>query len=117
MDYEGNETEVLGLIDCEVDGAESNISEQWNTSMIELHNKNKQWVWMRGKATIAEKATTSSSQTLIGKTLITRAGTYVIVDKNTNVQTAVRDFTDVGYMQIQKTYSMIADRLRLLQTH
>lgn len=108
IDHNGNETPVIGIVYEIIHNSSEENNKTWHTSMLEMCNINGESVWIRGKSTI-----TNGHSSVIGKTLITRSGTFVIIGDN-DTKIAIRDFTDVGYMQIQKTYSMIGDRLRLL---
>jgi hypothetical protein len=47
-------------------------------------------------------------------TLITETGEFTIWDMKDKKEKIVRDFTEIGYKEIHKTYSLVESRLRLL---
>jgi hypothetical protein len=104
LDKYGNEQEVLGITQAKVDSIEDTF--EWNTELYELdHN-----IWVKGKSNIKN---TFEDKFAIGYTLITKTGEFIIWDTNKRIEKIVRDFTEIGYSQIYKTYPLVASRLRL----
>jgi len=97
----GDPQRVLGVIHAEVENAQDTDG-VWHTSFYEYHNN----AWIRGAASV--KQGTASIQ---GISLITDMGEYIVWDDETKQERIVRDFTEVGYQNIHKTYAFMSDRL------
>jgi hypothetical protein len=103
-DSKGLPTRILGIITGIIEGKTGGCG--WHTGMIEFENG----VWKRGVSNLY-KSTVANSE-LYGHTLITESGDFVIIGLK-GKESIVRDFTDVGYQTIHKTYPFVAERLRL----
>jgi hypothetical protein len=103
LDRNGKEQPILGTINAEIKEVllENNT---WTTELFELKNN----VWIKGQSTVKK-----GNEIIHGNTLITESGEFIIWDDIGNTEKIVRDFTDVGYTEIHKTYPMVASRLRL----
>lgn len=105
LNREGNEQEILGVVYGEIEGAE-NGDDIWNTELYELS----EGVWVRGQSTVKRSKNNAS-----GMTLITKTGEIIIWDEIEKREKIVRDFTEIGYKEIHKTYPLVSSRLRLLK--
>jgi hypothetical protein len=105
IDSEGKERAILGVIDSRIDNVEID-SDIWHTELYEWIDE----VWKKGDSTVGQ-----GNKSVLGRTLITESGTFIIWDENEHKEKLIRDFTDVGVYDIHKTYPMIAARLRLAQ--
>ena len=101
------EQEILGIISAEIDGIENNNG-LWNTELYEWIDG----VWIKGLSTVKESKENKGSA--CGMTLITDSGEFIIWDEAEQKEKIVRDFTEIGYKEIHKTYSLVSSRLRLL---
>lgn len=104
LDRNGNQQDVLGMVYAEIEGVE-NEDGKWNTELYELCDS----IWIKGKSTVKK-----GNKTAYGVTLITESGEIIIFDEITKKEKIVRDFTEIGYKQIHKTYPLVDSRLRLL---
>ena len=107
---DGQEQEILGVVSAEIDGIEDDNG-LWNTELYECVNG----VWIKGLSTVKESI--ESKEIIIsacGMTLITESGEFIIWDEIEQKEKIVRDFTEIGYKEIHKTYSLVSSRLRLL---
>ena len=104
---DNQEEEILGVVSAEIDGIDDDNG-LWNTELYEWVNG----VWIKGLSTVKE----SNNGTIgaCGMTLITESGEFIIWDEMEQKEKIVRDFTEIGYKEIHKTYSMVSSRLRLL---
>jgi hypothetical protein len=105
VDSEGKEQSILGVIESRVDDVDID-SDIWTTELYEWTDG----VWKKGLSTVGQ-----GNKSILGKTLITESGTFIIWDETEHKEKLIRDFTDVGVYDIHKTYPMIAARLRLGQ--
>jgi len=107
---DGEEQDILGVISAEIDGIEDN-SGLWNTELYEWIDG----IWIKGVSTVKEsKESKESKGGACGMTLITESGEFIIWDEIEQKEKIVRDFTEIGYKEIHKTYSLVSSRLRLL---
>jgi len=114
VDSKGNEQSVLGIIEGVVDNTVDNTvndntpntASTWNTELFELNNG----VWIKGESTVLP----NTGELLKGMNLITETGEFVIWCEYSKTEKVVRDFTDIGYKEIYKTYPLVSTRLRLL---
>lgn len=102
IDQHNQPTQVLGIIytNTHVSKAEI-IDSNWITNMIYSDNG----IWRRMPSQSANK--------LVGVTginIITEEGTFIVVHENK--ETFLRDFTEVGYRQIESTNKCVEARLR-----
>lgn len=104
LDKNGEEQEVLGIVYSEVNGVEDDG--KWNTELYELNKE----TWVKGSSTVKE-----SNGNACGLTLITESGEFIIWDEMKKKEKIVRDFTEIGYKEIHKTYPLVSSRLRLLK--
>jgi hypothetical protein len=74
---------------------------------VEMYEE-KDGVWIKGASTIPH-----GSSIMEGMTLITETGEFIIWDEDEKKEKRVRDFTEIGYDSIHKTYSFIEARLRI----
>jgi len=102
LDRSGKEQVVLGLVRAEVENTSKN-QPIWDTGLIEDVNG----VWIRNTGTVSK-----GTDKVQGLTLITETGEFIIWDEVNQKERIVRDFTEVGYKSIHKTYPFVADRLR-----
>jgi hypothetical protein len=106
VDRMGKEQKVLGLVSSKIEGInEDGNNGKWHTELYELNDN----IWIKGLANY-EKGVESA----IGMTIITETGELVIFDKVEGKDKIIRDFTEIGYKEIHKTYSMVISRLRFL---
>jgi len=104
---DGEEQDILGVVSAEIDGIDDNNG-LWNTELYEYNNG----VWIKGLSTVKESKEIKGSA--CGMTLITESGEFIIWDEIEQKEKIVRDFTEIGYKEIHKTYSLVSSRLRLL---
>jgi hypothetical protein len=104
LDRNGNEQDVLGLVYGEIEGVEDGNG-KWNTELYEWRDG----IWIKGCSTVKV-----GKKNAYGVTLITETGEIIIWDDIEKKDKIVRDFTEIGYKEIHKTYPLIASRLRLL---
>jgi len=102
LDRNGEEQDILGVVDGEVQNAEETDG-AWHTDMYVLENG----IWLKTRSTVPR-----GTKTLHGMTLITESGEFIIWDEMEKKERMVRDFTEVGYETIHETYSFVEARLR-----
>ena len=102
LDRNGEEQDILGVVDGEVQNAEETDG-AWHTDMYVLENG----IWLKTRSTVPR-----GTKTLHGMTLITESGEFIIWDEMEKKERMVRDFTEVGYQTIHETYSFVEARLR-----
>ena len=103
VDQNGNEQEVRGVIRGEVEYDRVRTTQKvWKTELYEYHDG----LWLKGNATVYPGVDKT-----MGYSLITEDGTITI--KESDKELCIRDFTEVGYKQIYKTYSYVEARLRI----
>ena len=103
-DYIGLPHKVLGIIWGEVEVDKNNLEQVWITELYELVDN----CWLKGKSTIYPGV-----DIIEGMSLITENGEYIILDSIMKKEKRIRDFTEIGYNSIYKTYSYIVARLRI----
>ena len=101
LNRHGKEQGVRGVIYGEVENAIYG-TETWHTELYEERDD----VWVKGNSTIIPGA-----ENIIGMSLITDDGEFIIWDDVRKKEVIVRDFTEVGYQAIHETYPFIAARL------
>jgi hypothetical protein len=102
VDQTGKKQEVSGIIRGEVEyDKERTVRSQWKTELYEYRNS----LWLKGNGTIYPGVDKTE-----GYSLITEEGTFIINESGKEI--CVRDFTEVGYKQIYKTYTYVETRLR-----
>lgn len=104
VDHIGIERKVLGIIQGEVEVDKNNLEQGWITELYELVDN----IWIKGKATVCPGIDITE-----GMALITENGECIIWDSVAKKEKRVRDFTEIGYNSIHKTYSYIDARLRI----
>jgi len=102
MDQNGNKQEVRGIIRGEIEYDKMRTQHIWKTELYEYCDG----LWLKGNATIYP-----GIDKTMGYSLITEDGTFII--KESDMDLCVRDFTEVGYQQIYKTYAYVEARLRI----
>jgi hypothetical protein len=103
IDRNGKEQEVLGIVNSRVEGVKDDGI--WNTELYELSNG----IWIKG----AERYS-KADENAIGQMIITETGEFIIWDETEGKDKIIRDFTEIGYKEIHKTYPMVISRLRFL---
>jgi hypothetical protein len=78
------------------------IGSAWKTELYEYVNS----IWLKGVATIYPGVDKTE-----GYSLMTEEG--IIVIKESDKETVVRDFTEIGYQHLYKTYPYVEARLRM----
>ena len=104
VDHIGIEHKVLGIIHGEVEVDKKHLEQGWITELYELVDN----IWVKGKATVCPGIDITE-----GMALITENGECIIWDSVAKKEKRVRDFTEIGYNSIHKTYSYIDARLRI----
>ncbi len=112
LDSLDNESEVLGTIDIEIDGASCPCTDKlWKTQLFEWDSFTRTWI--RGNSNINYSKNNSNTNKLLGKMLITECGLFVIMNEKGEAK-IIRDYTEIGYNNIHKTYAYVSERLRSL---
>jgi hypothetical protein len=106
VDARGYRRAVLGLIRGEVEYSKEESRLDWITELYEYHPNT--GVWLKGRATVMQ-----GSEKTEGLALITEHGEYIIWNAIEEREVRVRDFTEVGYDVIYKTYPYVDARLRM----
>jgi len=99
---------IYGIVTAEIEDAcnASTTPHLWKTELYELRDT----VWVKGKSTLRR-----GTDTMEGMTLITETGDFIIWDEELKKEIAVRDFTEIGYHSIHRTYSFVEARLRITE--
>jgi hypothetical protein len=105
LDRNGKIQDVLGCIKEHVYQAEDKDG-LWYTERYE----DDKGTWKKSKNTVP-----TGSHTIDGFALITKSGEYIIWDDNEKKEKIIRDFTEVGYEEIHKTYAFLEARLRMTE--
>jgi hypothetical protein len=100
VDSNGKENPVLGIINSTTDSLAS------DTSMINLYEY-RNGIWSQDNT----KSVCHSAKP--GFSLITESGEFIIWDESKKRERRVRDFTEIGYKSIHKTYPFVSSRLRI----
>jgi len=108
IDYTGNKQKVLGIIWGSVDGDKAKTESGWITELYEYTMINHDAVCIKGNATIYP-----GIDIMEGMSLITENGECIIWDSIQKKEKCVRDFTEIGYNSLYKTYSYVDARLRM----
>lgn len=106
LNSKGEKQVVLGVVKANVDGVDIKKNEEqgvWNTELYVFEDD----VWIKSKSNII-----SGDDTIVGMTIITESGEFIIWDEFEGRERLVRDFTEVGYKTIHETYPFVASRLR-----
>jgi hypothetical protein len=103
IDHEGNPQEVLGIIWGEVEADKERTPKEWVTELYEYND-----VWIKEKATIYP-----GINKMEGMALMTEHGECIIWDSIQKKEKRIRDFTEIGYNELYKTYSYVDARLRI----
>lgn len=124
IDKEGNIQKVLGVVCAYIDGIDGIDKNNrhhinngiWHTELYELHGN----TWIKGKKQIhmqskleSDNMINNENSAVLGFTIITDSGHFIIWDEDNIKEKIVRDFTDIGHNEIYKTYPLVASRLRL----
>ena len=104
MDKNGKEQKVLGKVKGELEGVKG--KDGWHTELFEWIDD----VWIKGSSTVKE-----GKEKMIGENIITESGEFIIWDDDNKVDKVIRDFTDIGYKAIYKTYPLVGARLRIYE--
>lgn len=106
LDSTGKKQLIMGIVKGDVENVDKEATEKqgiWNTELYE-------WVsdtWIKSKSNVL-----TGNDTIEGMTIITESGEFIIWDELEKKERLVRDFTEVGYKTIHKTYPFVASRLR-----
>jgi len=103
IDHANNMQQIKGV----VRGIIENVTQVKGSYHMEMYEE-KDGVWIKGNSTIP-----CGSDKMEGMSLITEGGEFIIWDENTKAEKRVRDFTEIGYYSIHKTYSFVEARLRI----
>jgi hypothetical protein len=103
VDRSGKEQKVLGLVNSIIEGVKDDSN--WHTELYELNDN----IWIKGSAEYKK-----GEESAIGMTIITESGEFIILDEVGGKDKIIRDFTEIGYKEIHKTYPMVISRLRFL---
>jgi hypothetical protein len=104
LDRYGNEQKLLGVVYAELEEVDDSTG-IWNT---ELYEWKEEGVWIKGSITLK-----TSKNNGLGMTIITETGEFIIWDEINKKEKIVRDFTEIGYKEIHKSYPLVCSRLRL----
>ena len=105
VDHNGTIQSIRGV----VRGVIENVKEINGSYHMEMYEE-KDGVWIKGKSTIP-----CGCETVEGMSLITEGGEFIIWDEDEKIEKRVRDFTEIGYDSIYKTYSFVEARLRITE--
>jgi hypothetical protein len=103
IDHEGNAQKVLGIIWGGVEADKEHTPEEWVTELYEYND-----IWIKERATIYPGV-----DVIEGMALITEDGECMIWDSVQKKEKRIRDFTEIGYNELYKTYSYVDARLRI----
>jgi hypothetical protein len=106
LDRNDKEQYVLGLVDGLIEDVEEVKDGVWNTELFE----DQDGIWVKGKGTVVK-----GKDSMLGKTLITDSGEFIIWDEVHKKEKIIRDFTDIGYKSIHETYPFVSERLRITE--
>jgi len=101
LNRHGKSQGVRGVVYGEIEDAEYG-TETWHNELYEEQDG----VWIKGNSTIIPGA-----EKIIGMSLITDDGEFMIWDEVTKKEVWVRDFTEIGYQSIHETYPFVSARL------
>jgi hypothetical protein len=104
VNREGKECEVLGIIYGEIEDGEEGEG-RWSTELYE---------WMDGLWRKSNMKILKGKNKIKGMYLIIEGGEIIIRDEEEK-ERIVRDFTEIGYDNIHKTYSFVSSRLRITE--
>ena len=105
LDQNGNQQVVRGVVSAEIENV-SCKNNTWKTELYELHNN----IWVKGDTTLQR-----GNNSVLGITLITDSGDFIIWNDDFKKEIIVRDFTEIGYDCIHETYSFVEARLRITE--
>jgi hypothetical protein len=105
LDKDGNPQCVKGVIYGEVEDAKDTCG-LWISDLYEYANNS----WRNVKGNVP-----NGKDTIVGMSLMTESGTFIIWDEVGQKERCVRDFTEVGYHSIHETYSFVEARLRITE--
>jgi hypothetical protein len=106
LDEKGEEQVVRGIVEGEMEG--SSTGEDWMGELYVLNNG----AWIRQSSTLSP-----GDGQQRGYSLMTEQGTIVIRHPLSKEECVIRDFTEVGYQMIHKTYSFVETRLRMTESN
>jgi hypothetical protein len=104
LDRYGNTQDILGIVYAELDNIDDSTG-IWNTELYEWLDEG---IWIKGSSTVSH-----SKNNGIGMTIISKTGEFIIWDDIHKKEKIIRDFTEIGYKEIHKTYPLVCSRLRL----
>ena len=104
LDRYGNTQDILGIVYAELDNIDDSTG-IWNTELYEWLDEG---IWIKGSSTVSR-----SKNNGIGMTIISKTGEFIIWDNIHKKEKIIRDFTEIGYKEIHKTYPLVCSRLRL----
>ena len=103
LDRHGKIQDVVGCIKEHIVHAEEKDG-TWYTERYE----EEQGIWRKSMNQVPK-----GSNTIDGYALITESGEYIVWDDLKQKEKIIRDFTEVGYEEIHKTYAFLEARLRM----
>jgi len=107
VDARGLPRVVLGRVRSEVECSRE-VRPKWITALYEYQPNTA--VWLKGDATAGVEAGSEKTE---GYALITEHGEYIIWHPMKDEEVRVRDFTEVGYDVLYRTYPYVDARLRM----
>jgi hypothetical protein len=105
MDRHGKGQRILGLIQGEVENAMDSDGE-WCTEQYGDRNG----VWRKWASTVKD-----GTSIIQGWNVMSETGEIIIWDTNRQKELIIRDFTEVGCDNINKTYAFVEARLRMAE--
>jgi hypothetical protein len=109
VDRHGKNQTVLGCIKESLWNATQKDG-TWHTERYEYQpTSEKDGTWVKSAHHVQP-----GTETLIGYALITESGEYIVWDDKEQKEKIIRDFTEVGYQDIHKTYEFLEARLRMM---
>jgi len=113
LDIDGQFTRVLGIYKGSIYVNSYPTHKFWHTDGIRMLDKTNTWVMDEAFEIDICSTPTAATQRMYGYNLVTESGTFGIISENEYL-IGVRDFTEVGYKNIDKTYEIVQKHLSLL---
>jgi len=113
LDIDGQFTRVIGIYRGFVYINNYPTHKFWHTDGVRMLDNNKIWELEPAFGIELCSTPTTETQRMYGYNLVTESGTFGIISENEYLL-GVRDFTEVGYKNIDKTYEAVQKHLSLL---
>jgi hypothetical protein len=113
LDIDGQFTRVLGIYKGCVYVNSYPTHKFWHTDGVRMLDKTNTWIMDDAFEIDICSTPTAETQRMYGYNLVTESGTFGIISENEYL-IGVRDFTEVGYKNIDKTYEVVQKHLSLL---